>query len=165
MISKVLNYSFYALLLFLVAQRLPAILDNYDKEGEKVQNFEYELLSGVRSNLYSIEGKKILVFWASWCPPCKVEIMRLNKAIAKGELDRHKVFFVNIGESKKQILKYFRENKINLITIMDKDSSISKTLNIQGTPTVLHIDENNEIDHVATGVSPLLIFRASRFLD
>jgi len=162
---KIRDYIFYAIIIFIIAQRLPGILDNYEKEGKSVNNFEYELLDGAKESLYAISGRKILVFWATWCPPCKVELQRLHKAITNGELAKDKVLVVNIAEKKSDVLKYYQKNKFSFRTAMDYNSVISRQLNVSGTPTIVHIDEKNLIDHIGVGISPLLIYRAKFFLD
>ena len=162
---QVKDYIFYGLILFLIIQRLPGIINNFEKEGRSIPSLSYELLNGQSGDLSKIPGKKILVFWATWCPPCKIELERLHSAIKSGELPKDKVFLVNIAQRKEDVLKYYKENKFSFNTIMDYGSFISSKLEVSGTPTIMHVDDKNIIDHIGTGVSPLLIYRARYFLN
>ena len=160
-----MDYLFFGLVLMIVFMRLPSILKNYETEGKLAPNIKVEFLSGEQKLLSEIKGKKILVFWTTWCPPCKVEIGRLHNAISDGELSEDKVILVNMGQKKKDVLKYYQKNEYMFKTIMDYDSILSNQLEVSVTPSVIHIDEKNVIDHVGTGLSPMLIYRAQFFLD
>ena len=63
----------------------------------------------------------ILNFWATWCEPCKEEMPSLDKLQANPELDKIKIFAINIGkENLDKVNKFFKDlniKNLNLILI------------------------------------------------
>src|SRR5690625_7259127 len=48
--------------------------------GDLAPDFELETLDGETVKLSDYKGEKVLLnFWATWCPPCRVEIPDIQK--------------------------------------------------------------------------------------
>ena len=60
-------------------------------------------------NLDNYNGKLILLnFWAVWCAPCKEEMPSLDNLQANPELNKIKIFAINIGkENLDKVNKFF----------------------------------------------------------
>jgi thiol-disulfide isomerase/thioredoxin len=55
-----------------------------DRAGTPAAPFELELLGGGRVQLEDFRGRYLLIdFWATWCPPCVLEIPELNAFYAE----------------------------------------------------------------------------------
>jgi thiol-disulfide isomerase/thioredoxin len=52
-------------------------------EGETSPSFELTTLSGEQIVL-PLSRNHVLVFWATWCGPCGVELGRIQRLIKKG---------------------------------------------------------------------------------
>ena len=52
--------------------------------GEPAPDFQLQLLDGRSVSLADLRGKTVLLdFWATWCPPCVLEIPELNAFYAE----------------------------------------------------------------------------------
>lgn len=52
------------------------------KAGDEAPDFTVEMFDGSRITLSSLRGKVVLLnFWATWCPPCREELKRVQKEI------------------------------------------------------------------------------------
>ncbi|MCP3031296.1 TlpA family protein disulfide reductase [Halobacillus sp. A1] len=48
--------------------------------GDEAPDFELETLDGDKIKLSELKGKKVMInFWATWCPPCKVEMPEMER--------------------------------------------------------------------------------------
>ena len=54
------------------------------EEHNVAPDFELRSLSGEMIKLSDYKGKKVFLnFWASWCPPCRVEMPHMEKLLSK----------------------------------------------------------------------------------
>lgn len=162
-----LNFSHFftfGLLVLVIYMRAPQIIQNYQNEGSQVLPFQLQTLNGSTVELSKSSGRKIFVFWASWCGPCKLELNRYQKSINDQSIPLDKIFFVNMREPAQTIRKYMKENEYNFMVIPDPSGRIAKQFNAEVTPTAVHLN-NLMIEKIHSGVSPISIYSAESFLE
>lgn len=50
------------------------------EEGQQAPDFTLKTLSGERTSLSDVKGKKVLLnFWATWCKPCRQEMPAMEE--------------------------------------------------------------------------------------
>lgn len=153
------------LLSYVIYRQAPVLIENYHKKGQKVTPYQVKSLIEKDKYIYlPIEDRKsVLFYWVSWCGPCHLEMNRLQRAIAKGEIEANKIFAINPFENKDQILNFLEDNHYDFQFYLS-NPLIDEQLDIKGTPTILSFN-GFEIEHAQTGVSPFSVWRAKSFLN
>ena len=121
----------------IVIHKVPKTYDNViflDKKDKKIN------ISDFKGNLL------ILNFWATWCEPCKEEMPSLNNLQINTELDRLKIFTINIGkENIEKVNKFFLDLNIqNFEPYFDPPITLAKKFSLRGVPTSILIDKNGK---------------------
>ena len=89
-------------------------------------------------NLNDYKGNLILLnFWATWCAPCKEEMPSLDLLQKHENLDKLKIFPINVGQDNlENSLKFFEDLKIkNLKIYFDPPITLAKKFGLRGIPT------------------------------
>lgn len=158
--SKWTDWLFATLILFLLITRLPSFIENFNSEGTLLKPV---ILEG---KLFPPpKQKSILIFWASWCGPCTIEINRINSAILKNEVTPSNIYAVNLGEPIELVNKVTKEREFKMQTVFDHNSELACQLNVKATPTIVFVDEKGKIDWIGLGFSPSLIYRIKKFQE
>tara|TARA_B110000008_G_scaffold213727_1_gene212895 strand:- start:696 stop:1205 length:510 start_codon:yes stop_codon:yes gene_type:complete len=121
----------------IVIHKVPKTYDNViflDKYDQKIN------ITDFKGNLL------ILNFWATWCEPCKEEMPSLDNLQVNQELNKLKVFPINIGKEKKEkINKFFIDLNIqNIVPYFDPPSTLAKTFSLRGIPTSILFNKDGE---------------------
>ena len=139
----------------IVIHKVPKTYDNViflDKKDQKI-------------NINEFKGKLLLLnFWATWCAPCKKEMPSLDKLQANPELDKIKIFAINIGkENLDKANKFFLDLNIkNIELYFDPPTTLAKTFSLRGVPTSILINkEGQEFARVMGSID----FEDKNFID
>jgi thiol-disulfide isomerase/thioredoxin len=105
----------------------------------------FELLSGDGFNVDDYKGKVLVVdFWATWCPPCKMEIPELIEI--NDEYKDNGVVLVGItgdDDAETSVPEFAKESGLNYRNYIMNDA-IDKEYNITGWPTKVIYDANGK---------------------
>ena len=101
---------------------------------------------GQMSIAQACAGKKaVIFFWATWCPHCHDEIMRmvpnLDAITAKGI----KIVLVSEGEKRADVAAYLKNNNVPLDSLLDEDGVLQGPYQLSGVPTLFFVDEKGMI--------------------
>jgi thiol-disulfide isomerase/thioredoxin len=96
-------------------------------------------------NIFDLNSKYVVNFWATWCIPCKKELPDLKKM--KVDNKNLKVIIISIDKkSIKDQLNFLKKNKVNELTsLFDQNMTFFKSLKLRGIPTTLLIKQQKII--------------------
>ncbi len=113
--------------------------------GDRVPKFDMVQLDGTKIGSENIIGNNpiLLVFWATWCPNCKKEIPALKKIYKEFNPKGLKMLAVNVGvnDTRAKTIKYKDKYKIDYPVVFDTGSRFTRSVNVQGVPTVIVVDK------------------------
>lgn len=162
--KRLVPYIFYFILLVLIGLKVPTWWTHYRMQSKPAPIAQLQRVSGEMIE-FPVPGQKmIVVFWATWCGPCKVELNRLNKMMSQGKIKSNQLIAVNIQEDAQTVIRFMNENPFQFLVALDPTGAISSQYNVSGTPTVVFLDEQAQIEWITSGVSPSLEYRIAQFL-
>lgn len=110
-------------------------------------------LSGKQVKVSDYKGKWVIVnYWATWCPPCAVEIPELNAFHTKHKLKDAVVIGVNIEIGELEYVKEFAKDfKIVYPILQALDSVSSPYGSLRALPTTFIINPKGELVKTIVG--------------
>ena len=116
------------------------------QKGPIVPNFTLESNTGESISLSDYAGKKVVLnFWASWCPPCRVEMGEFQKLHNDLEESEEAVLLMlnqtdGIRETKEIADAFLKQYGYNFITLYDKGQVGLGIFGIPSIPITVVID-------------------------
>ena len=116
-------------------------------EAKKLKNIEFKNNFNEIIRLNDYRGKLVILnFWATWCAPCREEMLYLDKLQSINKLENLKIFPINVGKEKiEKAEKFFLELKIkNLDIYFDDTVKLANLFSLRGIPTSVIINKKGE---------------------
>jgi thiol-disulfide isomerase/thioredoxin len=121
-------------------------------EGQQAPSLRGTALNGAPVDLSRLQGKPtVVVFWASWCGPCKKEAPEVVK-LARSYGDRVHILGVNAGEDLRTVQRTAKAWGMSWPVVSDGDGSLMKRFKVRGVPLVLILDKDGRVRHRNNGV-------------
>ena len=98
-------------------------------------------------DLSNYKGNILLLnFWATWCAPCKEEMPSLDLLKSNKDLNKLKIFPVNVGQDNvKKAKEFFDDLNIkNLNLYFDENINLTKKFALRGIPTSVLLNKNGK---------------------
>ena len=117
------------------------------KVGEVAPDFETEDLFGNPVRLSQFRGQPVwLMFWGSWCPPCRAEFPDIQAAYAQLEPEGLRMLGVSLREAPVDAAAYAAANGATFLVLSDPDEGdTGATYPIFNFPTHIFIDRDGVI--------------------
>jgi thiol-disulfide isomerase/thioredoxin len=121
--------------------------------GKQVENFDAVTISGNTFSLQENQGKAVIInFWATWCPPCKEEMPRLQ-ASTQEYSNQLKIVGVSVDTSVNDVKDYIGKVGVTFPIVVDnKALALQSKFNVQAFPTSFIIDQNGILQAIHIGV-------------
>lgn len=162
--KQIVNVLLFCLLGFFVVKKIPVIYEHFGEEGKPAPRILLPNLDGGIFDSEETPKGLVLVFWATWCPPCEIELKRINNLILKQEISPENVIAVSLHEDPSLVRRVVMERNYKFQVAVTSDPTIAGQYKVVGTPTIVFIDSGKTIRWVTTGLSPTLEFRIKQFL-
>lgn len=124
--------------------------------GKNAPDFSVDDIEGKTHKLSDYQGRNVVVvFWATWCPACNLEIPHLIKL--RKMLAEDKLAILAISNEEPEHLKHFAESKgINYTVASLGDNPLPEPFaSVISIPTSFFIDPEGKITFAAVGLVPL----------
>ncbi len=88
--------------------------------GGPAPAFDFERLQGGRVTLGELRGKTVLLdFWATWCPPCVLEIPELNAVYKAHRQDGVEILAISVdGDKGEELAQWVEEHGIRYPVVL-----------------------------------------------
>jgi len=128
--------------------------------GKPAPDFALTDLDGKEHKLNDYKGKKVLlVFWATWCPPCRKEIpdlIELRKTVSEDKLA-----MLAISNEKPDLVKSFvAQANLNYTVLLDQGTLPGPYNTINAIPSSFFIDPEGKIKLATSGLVSLSEIKA-----
>lgn len=119
--------------------------------GDTAPVFETVDLAGNAVSLQDYRGRVVVLnFWATWCPPCRVEMPELDAYQAEMG-DRIAILGIDMGEPPGAIVPFVRQHGLRFPILLDETGAIAASYGITGLPTSLIVDRSGVVRERVTG--------------
>lgn len=131
------------------------ISDESDEEDTKIPAIDFKLVDqyGNTHTISEYKGKVIFLnFWATWCPPCRMEMPDIEAIYEEYEKNSGDIIILgvaapNLGKegSEEDIKKFLKDNGYTYPVVFDQTGDILGQYSIQAFPTTFVIDKDGNL--------------------
>jgi len=120
------------------------------REGNLAPSFSALSLEGKAVTSEDLAGKpSVIVFWASWCGPCRAEVPHINELVDSYGSNVN-VVGINLGEAPAAAKQM--ASSMQYPSLLDPQSSIGTSYRVSTIPLVVILDGEGRIRYRGTGL-------------
>lgn len=115
------------------------------EQGNRAPDFVLQDLSGRDVRLSDFRGRPVIInFWATWCPPCREEMPRIQKFYRRFA-DRIVVLGIDVGESRDQVKRFVEKAGFAWTFLLDTDTKVTERYAVFAIPATFFLDSKGVI--------------------
>ena len=137
--------------------------------GSLPPSFELLTLDGEVVSLESLEGKVVLVnFWATWCPPCRVEMPGFQRVYEDKRDEGFEIVAISTDRAGEGVVRDFLEERsLTFPAAMASASVVRDFGGVRALPTSFLVDREGRIRQEVKGLfsEPALRMAVNRLLE
>ncbi|MDA8441442.1 MAG: TlpA disulfide reductase family protein [Peptococcaceae bacterium] len=125
--------------------------------GKPAPDFTLSRVNGQQISLSQYKGKPVIVnFWATWCPPCRMEMPTLEELSKQAAAKGFVLLAVDQEEDAATVQNFFAKNHYDYPVVLDTTGAVSSLYNVSGIPTTIFIDSSGIVRTIHVGTMPEL---------
>ncbi|MDP4206108.1 MAG: TlpA disulfide reductase family protein [Bacteroidota bacterium] len=127
---------------------------NVVKVGSPVPDFSFLNGAGKKESMSAYKGKvTVVVFFATWCGPCRQELPHIEKEIWDKSKDKKDFALLIFGREHKkaEVDKFRTENKFTMPFLADPDRSVYSKFAKSFIPRLYLVDKSGKIVYATVG--------------
>lgn len=125
------------------------------EKGNLAPDFELKSIDGKSMKLSSLRGKKVIVnMWATWCPPCRLEMPDMEKFYTKNKSEGIEILAVNLTtaeKSRNDVPAFVKAYGITFPILMDENGDVARLYAVTSIPASFIIDTQGVIREKIVG--------------
>lgn len=125
------------------------------EKGNLAPDFELRTVDGKAMKLSGLRGKKVIVnFWATWCPPCRLEMPEMEKFYTKNKNEGIEILAVNLTKAEKRradVPAFMEAYGITFPVLLDENSDAARLYEVSSIPASFIIDTQGVIREKIVG--------------
>ena len=131
-----------------------------DWYGKPAPNFKFTDINGKEHRLSEYRGKDVIInFWATWCPPCNMEIPDLIEL--RNEKSANEFALLALSDEDPTKIKQFAQQKNLNYTVASVQTRLPQPFSyIRAIPSACFIDKKGNIKMATEGVVTIQEIRA-----
>lgn len=118
-------------------------------EGGEPPDFSAKDISGLDVTLSDLKGKVVLLdFWATWCPPCRVEVPNLLEIYRKFKDKEFVLISVSLDRDLSAARKFVKDKEMGWVHIIDREAGrkIAALFQVEYIPSTFIIGRKGKIE-------------------
>ena len=117
--------------------------------GVQAPRFTLDATDGSRVSLASFAGAPVVInFWATSCPPCRVEMPMLTALTARAGVP---LILVNEGQDAKTARDFLSAAGISQAAVLDTDVGVGRAYGVLALPTTFFLKADGTVDRKQIG--------------
>ncbi|BBH18895.1 hypothetical protein Back11_02400 [Paenibacillus baekrokdamisoli] len=137
-------------------------LQNKDKKTEVI----LKDVNGVVNTMVSNGKPSVLLFFTSWCPYCNEDAPKIVSMYEKYKNDIN-IYGINLihRDDVDEVKNYIKKYKIEYPVLFDDDGKLYDNYGSPGFPTLIFLDENEQVTERIVGSTEIGLFKAMSRLN
>ena len=122
--------------------------------GAPAPDFSLKSLDGQTITLSQLKGHPVLInFWASWCPPCRLEMPDLVRAYEAHRAEGFVLLGINVTsqDSLPDVKAFVKEFSMTFPVLLDEDATVETLYRLRGLPLSVFVDRQGVISRLNIG--------------
>jgi peroxiredoxin len=129
----------------------------FNAVGQRFPDFRLQDIDGNEHASTQYQGRALLAnFWATWCPPCRIEMPDLNRVHQRDARHGIQVIGFAIDDNPNPVREFRLRVNVSFPLLLDTGMALANRIGIKSYPTTLLVGADGIVSEVIVGIKPWL---------